>query len=66
MSQVQTHHRCVPAGSGRRARPSLSHDSRRHRRRALLAARRRSRETSRVTSAAKHLERAALADARAT
>ena len=32
---------------------------------ALLAARRRSRETTRATSAAKHLERAALADARA-
>ena len=33
--------------------------------RALLAARRRSRETTRVTSAAKHLERASRADARA-
>ncbi len=36
---VQTHHRCVPAGSGRRARPSLSHDSRRNRRRAGTAGR---------------------------
>ena len=33
---------------------------------ALLAARRRSRETSRVTSAANHLKRAALADDRAS